>query len=70
MNERLKTGPHHSSDTDGGNTILVEITAEMVPHDSPEFIEHARKGRPPGSPPIPDYLRAKPKPGDGPPTTS
>lgn len=68
MNERPKTGPHHSEDTEGG--ILVRIHATMVPHDSPEFIERAKMGRPPGSPPLPDYLRAKPKPGDGPPTTS
>ena len=59
MNERPKSGPHHAEDTVGG--ILIEFVADFVPHDSPEFIEHARKGRLAGAPPIPDYLKGDSK---------
>ena len=62
MNTKPDVGPHHSPDTDGGNSVLVEIVAEWLPHDSPEFIERAKRGRPPGSPPIPDYPRRRTKP--------
>lgn len=62
MNSKPDVGPHHSRETNGGNSILVEFVGEFLPHDSPEFIERAKKGRPPGSPPIPDYLRRGPKP--------
>lgn len=64
MNSKPERGLNHSDDTEGGEVILVEFVATMVPHDSPEFIEHARKGRPQGSPPIPDYLKQEPKPDD------
>ena len=60
MNERPKSGPHHSENTEGG--ILVEFIAKMLPHDSPEFIERDKKGRPAGAPPIPDCLKGMPKP--------
>lgn len=61
MNVRPVNGPHHADDTDGGdNTILVELVLTPVPHDSPEFIEHAKKGRPASAPPIPDWMRRKP----------
>ena len=43
-------GPHHSEDTDGGNSIIVEWTAELLPHDSPEFIERANRGGRTGKP--------------------
>jgi hypothetical protein len=49
----------HSPYTRSHNTILVEFTAEMVPHDSPEFRERARQA---AERPIPDYLRQQPKP--------
>ncbi len=50
---------HHSDDTRGEKAILIEFVAAMVPHDSPEFLERKRLGRPAGSPPIPDYLKAQ-----------
>ena len=70
VNEEPKPDRRRSKYTRCEKTILVRIHATMVPHDSPEFIERAKMGRPPGSPPIPNYLRAEPKPDDGPPTTT
>lgn len=62
MNEEPKPPRRRSKFTCAENTILVRIHAKMVPHNSPEFIERAKKGRPPGSPPIPDDLRRGPNP--------
>jgi len=42
MTSRPDKGLHHADDTDGGDTILVEIVAAVVPQDSPEFLEHER----------------------------
>lgn len=48
----------HSPYTGTHNTILVEFTAEWLPHDSPEFQERARRA---AERPIPEYLREQPK---------
>lgn len=66
MADTPERGPHQDPDTLGHKVILVEFTAEMIDPDSPEFREHDRRGRPPGAPPIPDYLK-DPKPTDPPP---
>ena len=41
------------------DTVLVEITAKMVPHDSPEFRERQRLA---AQRPVPDYLKGDPTP--------
>ncbi len=64
MNTPPHDNPHHAGDTRGDDVILVEFVAEMVPHDSPEFQERARRA---AERPIPDYLKEQPKPGDTPP---
>ena len=67
MNDTPDRGPHHADDTTGENVILVEFVAQMVPHDSPEFQERARRA---AERPIPDYLKPKPKPDQDPPAAS
>lgn len=61
MSDTPDRGPHHSDDTGGHDVILVEFTAEWIPHDSPEFQERARLA---AQRPIPDYLKDMPKPGE------
>lgn len=56
MSESPEPGPHHADDTSGDKVILVEIVAEKIPHDSPEFQERARQAR---QRPLPDYLQSK-----------
>jgi hypothetical protein len=50
------------------DTVLVQFTAELLPHDSPEFQERAKRVRPTQSSPQP--LEEKPKPGQDPPASS
>jgi hypothetical protein len=54
-----------SSDTLCVDTVLVEFTAVMVPHDSPEFQERARLA---AQRPIPDYPKEEPRREEQPPT--
>lgn len=50
MSDTPERNPHHADDTGGQDVILVAFTAEMVPHDSPEFRERARRPRPDRTP--------------------
>lgn len=58
-------GPHHADDTTGKDVILIEFVAEMVPHDTPEFQEHAREA---AMRPLPDYLKDQSKNAPKPPS--
>jgi len=67
VSDTPQRGPHHADDTGGDKVILVQFTAELLPHDSPEFQERARQAR---QRPIPDYLKDKPKPDQNPPAAT
>jgi hypothetical protein len=65
MNDEVpKKRRKRSPFTTSVNTVLVKITATMLPHDSPEFQERARRTRSERKPPAPpdDHTPDQPPP--------